>query len=101
MSTPINTPRWICKTCGWIYDENKGDPDSGLAPGTRFEDIPDDWSCPLCGVTKADFITLEEYAAQGRRRGIQRLGVCCRVRATLELCGECGDGVVRLGGCRH
>ncbi|MEW6765201.1 MAG: FAD-dependent oxidoreductase [Pseudomonadota bacterium] len=60
----MSTPRWICKTCGWIYDETKGDPDSGLAPGTRFEDIPDDWSCPLCGVTKADFITLEEYAAQ-------------------------------------
>ena len=60
----MSTPRWICKTCGWIYDESKGDPDSGLAPGTRFEDIPEDWSCPLCGVTKADFITLEEYAAQ-------------------------------------
>ncbi|MEW5838077.1 MAG: FAD-dependent oxidoreductase [Pseudomonadota bacterium] len=60
----MTTPRWICKTCGWIYDEAKGDPDSGLAPGTRFEDIPEDWSCPLCGVTKADFITLEEYAAQ-------------------------------------
>ncbi|MFZ5466391.1 MAG: rubredoxin, partial [Pseudomonadota bacterium] len=40
----MTTPRWICKTCGWIYDETKGDPDSGLAPGTRFEDIPDDWS---------------------------------------------------------
>ncbi|MFT9331522.1 MAG: rubredoxin, partial [Acetobacter persici] len=34
---------YICKVCGWIYDESKGDPDSGLPPGTRFEDIPDDW----------------------------------------------------------
>jgi len=65
----MSTPRWICKTCGWIYDENKGDPDSGLVPGTRFEDIPEDWSCPLCGVTKADFITLEEYAAQRAASG--------------------------------
>jgi rubredoxin---NAD+ reductase len=47
--------QFICKACGLIYDESKGDADSGLAPGTRFEDIPDDWACPLCGVTKADF----------------------------------------------
>jgi rubredoxin-NAD+ reductase len=46
---------FICKACGLIYDESKGDADSGLAPGTRFDDIPDDWACPLCGVTKADF----------------------------------------------
>jgi rubredoxin---NAD+ reductase len=47
--------RFICKACGLIYDEAKGDPDSGLAAGTRFADIPDDWACPLCGVTKSDF----------------------------------------------
>jgi rubredoxin-NAD+ reductase len=46
---------FICKACGLIYDEAKGDPDSGLAPGTRFADIPEDWACPLCGVGKADF----------------------------------------------
>jgi rubredoxin---NAD+ reductase len=51
---------YICRACGLIYDEAKGDEDSGLAPGTRFADIPDDWACPLCGVTKADF---EPYAA--------------------------------------
>jgi rubredoxin-NAD+ reductase len=56
--------RWICTVCGWIYDEDEGDPDSGIAPGTRFEDIPDDWYCPLCGVTKTDFVPLSEYAAQ-------------------------------------
>lgn len=55
--------RWICKTCGWIYDPEKGDPDSGIAPGTAFADIPDDWYCPLCGVGKHDFILLSEYAA--------------------------------------
>ena len=47
--------RWLCEACGLIYDEARGDPDSGLAPGTRFEDIPDDWRCPVCGVGKADF----------------------------------------------
>ncbi|MDP2441039.1 MAG: FAD-dependent oxidoreductase [Polaromonas sp.] len=46
---------FICKACGLIYDEAAGDADSGLAPGTRFADIPDDWACPLCGVGKADF----------------------------------------------
>ena len=47
--------QFICRACGLIYDEALGDEDSGLAAGTRFEDIPDDWACPLCGVTKADF----------------------------------------------
>ncbi len=46
---------FICRACGWIYDEALGDADGGLPPGTRFEDIPDDWMCPLCGVSKADF----------------------------------------------
>ena len=52
---------FICRACGLIYDEEKGDPDSGIAPGTRFEDIPDDWECPLCGVTKADFEPFEPF----------------------------------------
>jgi len=47
--------KFICRACGLIYDEQAGDPDSGIAPGTKFEDIPDDWVCPLCGVVKADF----------------------------------------------
>ena len=47
--------QFICRACGLIYDEQLGDPDSGLPAGTRFADIPEDWACPLCGVTKADF----------------------------------------------
>ena len=46
--------RWICDACGYIYDEAKGDPDSGLNPGTRYDEIPDDWMCPLCGLSKSD-----------------------------------------------
>lgn len=52
--------RWICDACGFIYDEAQGDPDSGLAPGTRYQDIPDDWQCPLCGLSKSDLRLLPE-----------------------------------------
>lgn len=55
--------KYICRACGVIYDEEIGDPDSGLAPGTRFDQIPDDWECPLCGVTKADFGPYEPTVA--------------------------------------
>ncbi len=47
--------QYICHACGYVYNEADGDPDGGLAPGTRYADIPDDWACPLCGVTKSDF----------------------------------------------
>lgn len=47
--------QYICHVCGLIYDEARGDADSGLAAGTRFEEIPDDWACPICGVGKSDF----------------------------------------------
>ena len=52
--------RWICDACGYIYDEAKGDPDSGLAPGTRYADIPEDWQCPLCGLRKSDLRLLPD-----------------------------------------
>lgn len=47
--------KYICIVCEYIYDPEKGDPDGGIEPGTAFEDIPDDWVCPLCGVGKEDF----------------------------------------------
>jgi rubredoxin len=46
---------WECLVCGFIYEEALGLPDEGIAPGTPWEDIPDDWACPDCGVTKSDF----------------------------------------------
>ena len=52
--------KYICNVCGYIYDPLTGDTDSGIAPGTPFESLPDDWVCPLCGVGKADFSVLEE-----------------------------------------
>lgn len=56
----IDMKKYICNVCQWVYDPEVGDPDSGIAPGTAFEDIPDDWVCPLCGVTKEDFDLIEE-----------------------------------------
>jgi rubredoxin len=50
---------WQCQTCGYVYDEEKGDPDEGLAPGTRWADIPDDWVCPDCGTAKSGFDMVE------------------------------------------
>ena len=44
-----------CGVCWHVYDPAEGDPEAGIAPGTAFEDIPDNWSCPDCGATKADF----------------------------------------------
>ena len=52
--------KYYCTICDWVYDPVVGDPDGGIAPGTLFEDIPDDWACPLCGVTKEDFVIVEE-----------------------------------------
>lgn len=47
--------KYICTVCDWVYDPEISDPEHGIAPGTKFEDIPDDWVCPLCGVGKEDF----------------------------------------------
>lgn len=55
--------KWICRQCSMIYDPVMGDPDSGIAPGTAFEDIPEDWSCPICGVTKKSFMPYQEAIA--------------------------------------
>ncbi|MBN2754343.1 MAG: rubredoxin [Candidatus Goldbacteria bacterium] len=47
--------KWTCVVCGYVYDPAKGDPEHGIAPGTSFEQIPDDWTCPECGASKSDF----------------------------------------------
>jgi rubredoxin len=50
--------KYICTVCGWVYDPQLGDPDQGVAPGTPFNDVPDDWHCPVCFADKSVF-TLE------------------------------------------
>jgi rubredoxin len=52
--------KYRCIPCGYIYDPEQGDPDSGIAPGTSFEDISDDWVCPVCFVGKDDFELIED-----------------------------------------
>jgi rubredoxin len=47
--------KWRCSICGFVYDEERGLPEDGVAPGTAWEDIPDTWNCPECGVAKANF----------------------------------------------
>lgn len=51
--------QYMCVLCGYIYDEEKGELDDGLAPGTKWEDIPDTWICPECGAGKKDFEMIE------------------------------------------
>ena len=61
MKTQINNKgkwlmkKYICNVCGWIYEEALGDPDNGIAPGTKFDALPADFVCPLCGVGKDEF----------------------------------------------
>ena len=52
--------KYVCEPCGYVYDPEVGDPDNGIAPGTAFEDIPEDWVCPICGMDKSVFV--EEQA---------------------------------------
>lgn len=47
--------KYVCDVCGYVYDPALGDPDNGVQPGTAFEDIPDTWVCPECGVDKSNF----------------------------------------------
>ena len=47
--------QWQCTVCGYVYDEAEGDPENGIAPGTRWQDLPDDWVCPDCGEAKDAF----------------------------------------------
>jgi len=52
---PAKSEKYICAVCGYVYDEALGDPGAGIAPGTRFENLPADWVCPVCGVGKSEF----------------------------------------------
>ena len=51
--------KYVCDICGYVYDEDLGDADNGIAPGTKWEDLPEDFVCPLCGVGKDDFSPAE------------------------------------------
>lgn len=82
---------YICNACGYIYNEVDGDPDGGLPPGTRLADIPDDWACPLCGVTKADFSPYEAPTLEALR------ALASAAPPTIRLRGEPGVVIVGAG----
>ena len=52
--------KYVCDVCGWEYDEEKGYPEGGIAPGTKWEDVPEDFECPLCNVGKDQFSEVEK-----------------------------------------
>ncbi|MBF0357652.1 MAG: rubredoxin [Magnetococcales bacterium] len=81
----VDPQQYECNVCSWIYNENLGDPDGGIKPGTRWQDIPDDWECPVCGVGKDNFTVIikkvasevasdEFYLAQWERQSDEREG---------------------------
>jgi len=51
--------KYKCIVCGYVYEPEMGDPDNGIAPGTSFDELPDEWQCPVCGVSKNEFIQEE------------------------------------------
>jgi rubredoxin len=57
--TQVQYRTWMCLICGYVYDEAAGAPDEGIAPGTRWEDVPMNWTCPECGARKEDFEMVE------------------------------------------
>lgn len=79
---------YICDACGYLYNEADGDPDGGLPPGTRYADIPDDWACPLCGVTKADFRPYTPPSLEALRAAVaHRAPVAARGAAGVVIVG--------------
>lgn len=62
--------KYICSVCGYIYDEENGIPEAGIAPGTAWEDLPEEWVCPICGAAKTEFSKRGENAATGEKKAI-------------------------------
>jgi len=102
--------QFICRVCGLVYDERLGDADSGLAAGTRWADIPDDWACPVCGVGKADFEPHVPVTARLSTAGpvTARISTAGPVTARLSMAGPTtvraatrgDDGVLIVGAGR-
>jgi rubredoxin---NAD+ reductase len=91
--------KYICNACGLIYDEAIGDPDSGLLPGTRFADIPDEWICPICGVGKKDFVLCVAHEVASTKLK-QRLtdGSSRKVQSTAKIRRHAKPVVIAGGG---
>ena len=66
---------YVCDLCGFVYDEAAGIPEDGIAPGTKWEDLPEDWVCPLCGAAKAEFEKQGEPVAPEEKKPISIMGL--------------------------
>ena len=89
LKTIMNMDKYVCDVCGYIYDPAVGDPDNGIEPGTAFEDLPEDWLCPLCGVGKDEFSKVDclrlsigsrPTAGDPIYRAADRRSFCCGMR---------------------
>jgi len=87
MSQGVFMTKYKCTICGYVYDEAIGDPDSGIAPGTKWEDIDDDWSCPLCGASKCDFVLIDDTLSKP---------VKASASSVVEFDGENADDMAEL-----
>lgn len=83
--------KYMCSVCGYIYDEAKGIPETGIAPGTAWEDIPADWICPLCGAAKSEFKKQGEAAAHSEKKpaSVIELSADMKEMTPLEISALC------------
>lgn len=83
--------KYVCSVCGFIYDEAKGLPEAGIAPGTRWEDLPDDWVCPLCGAAKAEFEEQDAQAPSKKTMPVMEVSADMKELSPLEMSILCSN----------
>ncbi len=79
--------KYVCTLCGYVYDPAQGDPDNGVAAGTKWEDVPEDWECPVCGAAKEDLSKKRNAGpADGSKwpQSVTRAGACVPARHTIN-----------------
>lgn len=77
--------KYVCSICGYVYDEAAGDPKNGIAPGTKWEDVPEDWTCPLCGAVKAEFNQQGEATAPVAKKALSAVAVATDMKEMTPL----------------
>lgn len=85
--------KYACSVCGYVYDEASGIPEAGIAPGTKWEDLPDDWVCPICGATKAEFWKQGDTAAPAEKQLRSAIEVSADMRelSPMEMSALCSN----------
>lgn len=83
--------KYVCSICGYTYDEAAGILDAGIAPGTAWEDLPEDWSCPLCGAAKSEFKKQGESASSAQKKPVSVIGASTDMKelSALEMSALC------------